>query len=163
MLWPITLIQSALDLRQGHQKKKKKEGNQGQSAQCRMIFVYGPWLRHLSIHPNSHKDFSFLDYLPGKGGSKNGGSPQDTNQRVSRTTMHCPSLACHSGIAAWAAILCPYDTCFYGVMGLSIFSSLPLIGFCWTEEGLGLEKAILLSYNLPPHSASSLSKQQLCN
>ena len=33
---------------------------------------------------------------------------------------------------------CPgrfYDTRFFDVMGLSAFSSLPLVGFCWTEEG----------------------------
>ena len=47
---------------------------------------------------------------------------------VSRTTMNWPPLAPHSGVAAWAAILCPYDTHFYDVMGLCAFSSLPLVG-----------------------------------
>ena len=50
---------------------------------------------------------------------------------VSRTTMHCPPLARHSGVATRAAILCPYDTHFYDVMGLSAFFSLLLVGFCW--------------------------------
>ena len=38
-------------------------------------------------------------------------------------------------VAARAAILCPYDTHFYDVIGLSAFSSLSLIGFCWTVDG----------------------------
>ena len=29
----------------------------------------------------------------------------------------------------------PYETRFYDVMGLSAFSSLPLVGFCWTVDG----------------------------
>ena len=36
------------------------------------------------------------------------------------------------GVAARAVILCPYDTCFYDIIGLWAFSSLPLVGFCWT-------------------------------
>ena len=47
---------------------------------------------------------------------------------ASRTTMHCPPMACHSGVAAWAVILFPYETCFYDVIGLSTFSSLAP---CW--------------------------------
>ena len=36
------------------------------------------------------------------------------------------------GVAAKAVILCSYDTRFYDVIKLSTFSSLPLVGFCWT-------------------------------
>ena len=46
------------------------------------------------------------------------------------TTMHCPPMANHLFVAAWAAISCPYDTRFYDIIGLSTFSSLPLVGFC---------------------------------
>ena len=35
--------------------------------------------------------------------------------------MHCPPLARHTGVAAQAAILCPHDTRFYDIMGLSTF------------------------------------------
>ena len=45
---------------------------------------------------------------------------------------HSPPMARHSGVATWAAILCPYETCFYDIIGLNIFSSHPLVGFCWT-------------------------------
>ena len=79
------------------------------------------------------RDFSFLDSE--RNGSKNGGSPPGERPGVSRTTMHSPPLARHLGVAAWAVISCPYDTRFYDVMGLSAFSSLPLVGFCWTGEG----------------------------
>ena len=74
----------------------------------------------LTLNPT--RDFSFLDYLLGKGGVQNGGSPWIRTGGL-------------SGVAAWAAISCPHDTCYYDVMGLSVFSSLPLVGFCWTEEG----------------------------
>ena len=63
------------------------------------------------------------------------GFPTEYELGVSRTTMHCPPMARHSGFAAWAAILCPYDTRFYDVIGLSAFSSLPLVGFCWIVDG----------------------------
>ena len=52
----------------------------------------------------------------------------------SSTTMRCPSMAQHPGVASRAAILFPYKTPFYDVMGLSAFSSLPLVGFCWTVD-----------------------------
>ena len=39
------------------------------------------------------------------------------------------------GVAAQAAISCPYDTHLYEVIGLSAFTSLPLVGFCWIGEG----------------------------
>ena len=39
------------------------------------------------------------------------------------------------GVAARAAISFPYETRFYDVIGLSAFSSLPLVGFCWTVDG----------------------------
>ena len=54
---------------------------------------------------------------------------------ISRTTIQCPFLARHSGVATWAVISWPCDTRFYDVMGLNAFSSLPLVGFCWTEKG----------------------------
>ena len=63
------------------------------------------------------------------------GVPPGYEPGVSRTTMLSPPMACHSGVAARAAISCPYDTPFYDVIGLSAFSSLPLVGFCLTEEG----------------------------
>ena len=63
------------------------------------------------------------------------GIPPGYEPGVSRTTMHCPPLARHSGVAARAAISCPYDTRFYDVIGLSAFSSLRLVGFCWTVDG----------------------------
>ena len=81
------------------------------------------------------RDFSFPGYLLGKGGVQKWGFPPGYELGVSRTTMHCPLLALHSGVADWAAILCPYDTSFYEVMGLSAFSSLLLVGFCWAKEG----------------------------
>ena len=40
---------------------------------------------------------------------------------VPRATMHCPPLARHLCVTAWAAILSPYDTRFYDVMGLGAF------------------------------------------
>ena len=82
------------------------------------------------VNPNSHQGFSSE-----REGSKNRGFPPGYESGVSRTTMHCTPLARHSGVAARATILYPYDTRFYDVMGLSAFSSFPLIGFCWTEEG----------------------------
>ena len=56
-------------------------------------------------------------------------------QGAFRTTMHCPPLARHLGVAARAALSCPYDTRLYDVIELSPFSSLPLVGFCWTVGG----------------------------
>ena len=44
-------------------------------------------------------------------------------------------MARHLGVAAHAAILSPYETRFYDVIGLTTFSSLPLVGFCWTGDG----------------------------
>ena len=49
--------------------------------------------------------------------------------------MHCAPMARHPGVAARAAISFPYETRFYDVIGLSAFSSLPLVGFCWTVDG----------------------------
>ena len=49
--------------------------------------------------------------------------------------MHCAPTARHSGVAAQAAISFPYETRFYDVIALSAFSSLPLVGFCWTVDG----------------------------
>ena len=63
------------------------------------------------------------------------GFPPGGEPRASRTTMHCPSMARHPGVAARSAISFPYETPFYDVIGLSTFSSLPLVGFCWTVEG----------------------------
>ena len=61
--------------------------------------------------------------------------PLGSEPGTSRTTMHCSPMARHSGVAAWAAISFPYETHFYDVIGLSAFSSLPLVGFCWTVDG----------------------------
>ena len=79
--------------------------------------------------------FSFLDYLLGKGGVKKWGFPMGFEPGTPRTTMHCSPMARHSGVAARAAISFPYETRFYDVIGLSAFSSLPLVGFCWTVDG----------------------------
>ena len=49
------------------------------------------------------------------------GVPPGYEPEVSRTTMHCPPLAPHLGVAARAAISCPYDTRFYDAIGLSAF------------------------------------------
>ena len=59
----------------------------------------------------------------------------DTNRGVSHITMHCPPLARYLGVAAQAAISCLYDARFYDLIGFSAFSSLPLVGFCWTVDG----------------------------
>ena len=63
--------------------------------------------------------------------------PLDTNWGSPAPQCSRPPMACHSGVAAWAAISCPYDTCFYDVVGRSTFSSLPLVEFCWTVDGEG--------------------------
>ena len=57
------------------------------------------------------------------------GVPPGFEPGASRTTMYCPPMARHPGVAAWAAILFPYETPFYDVIGLSAFSSLPLVGY----------------------------------
>ena len=74
--------------------------------------------------------FSFLAYLLGKGGSKKWGFPLGFKPGTPRTTIHCSPMARHPGVAAQAAISFPYETRFYDVIGLSAFSSLPLVGFC---------------------------------
>ena len=63
------------------------------------------------------------------------GVPPGIELGASRTTMHCPPMARHLGVAAQAAISFPYETCFYDVSRLSVFSSLPLVGFGWTMDG----------------------------
>ena len=64
------------------------------------------------------------------------GVPPGYEPGVFRTTMYCPPLARHSGVAAQASISFPYETGpFYDVIRLSAFSSLSLVGFCRTEEG----------------------------
>ena len=69
-------------------------------------------------------------------GSKNGGYSPDTNGGgVFCTTMHYPPMAHHSGVAVGTSLSCAYDTHFYDVIGLPAFSSLPLVGFCWTADG----------------------------
>ena len=88
---------------------------------------------YLTLTPSP--PFSFLDYLLGKGGVKKWGFPLGSEPGTSRTTMHCSPMARHSGVAARAAISFPYETRFYDVIGLSAFSSLPLVGFCWTVDG----------------------------
>ena len=50
---------------------------------------------------------------------------------------HCAPTARHSDDAARAAILFLYVPRFYDVIGFIAFSSLPLVGFCWTVEGKG--------------------------
>ena len=52
----------------------------------------------------------------------------------SRTMMCCPPMAPHSGAAGCVVISFPYEMPFYEVIGLCVFSSLPLVGFCWTGE-----------------------------
>ena len=79
--------------------------------------------------------FSFLAYLLGKGGVKKWGFPLGFEPGTPRTTMHCSPMARHPGVAARGAISFPYETRFYDVIGLSAFSSLPLVGFCWTVDG----------------------------
>ena len=60
------------------------------------------------------------------------GIPPGFEPGISYTTMHCAPQPCHSGVAARAAISCPYETRFYDVIGLIAFSLLSLVGFCWT-------------------------------
>ena len=79
--------------------------------------------------------FSFLAYLLGKGGVKKWAFPLGFEPGTPRTTMHCSPMARHPGVAARATIWFPYETRFYDVIGLSAFSSLPLVGFCWTVDG----------------------------
>ena len=76
-----------------------------------------------------------LSYTVWKGRDPKMGVPPGCEPGLSRTTMPFPPLASHSGVAARAAISCPFDTRFYDVTGLSAFSSLPLIGFFWTDKG----------------------------
>ena len=59
------------------------------------------------------------------------GVPPGFEPGAYRTTMHRPPMARHQGVIAQAVILFPYET----HIRLSAFSSLPLIGFCWTETG----------------------------
>ena len=73
------------------------------------------------------------------------GVPPGFELGTSHTTMYCPPMARHSDVAAQAAISCPYETPFCDVIGLSAFSSLPLIGFCWTAKGYVATLASLLS------------------
>ena len=84
--------------------------------------------------------------------------------------MHCSPMARHPGVAARAAISFPYETHFYDVIGLSAFSSLPLVGFCWTlgvkvEEVLCIVKVeevpcIVNPNSLAPFFVSSLSPRK---
>ena len=46
-----------------------------------------------------------------------------------------PQCTVHPWHATRVAISFPYETRFYDVIGLSAFSSLPLVGFCWTVDG----------------------------
>ena len=81
------------------------------------------------FNPNSHKDF-FVSRLLGKGGVQKMGVSPGYEPGVSCTTMRCPPLAHHSGVADRAAISCLYDTSFYDVIGLKAFSSdFPLLDF----------------------------------
>ena len=78
------------------------------------------------------------------------GVPPGFKPETCRTTVHCPSMERHSGVAAQAAILFPYETPFYDVIELSAFSSDPLVGFCWTIYGwLGLIQASNLNSCFP--------------
>ena len=90
------------------------------------------WTYYLTLTPSP--PFSFLAYLLGKGGVKKRGFPLGFEPATPRTTMHCSPMARHPGVAARAAISFPYETRFYDVIGLSAFSSLPLVGFCWTVD-----------------------------
>ena len=77
-----------------------------------------------------------------KGGVQKCGLPLDTNRGggglgvgVFHTTMHYAPMARHSGVAARAVILCPFETRFCDAIGLGAFSSLPLVGFCKIVDG----------------------------
>ena len=81
------------------------------------------------------RDFSFVDLSPRKERGPKMGFPPGYEPGGLSHHNALSTPARHSGVvAARAAISCPYDTCFYDVMGLNAFSSLPLVGFCWTEE-----------------------------
>ena len=58
------------------------------------------------------------------------GVPLGYEPGASRTTMHCLPRVHHSSVTGRAVSLFPYETPFYDVIGLSTFSSLPLVRFC---------------------------------
>ena len=64
--------------------------------------------------------------------SKKGGSPGIRTRELSHH-RHCPPRARHSDVAAWAAILCPYEAPFYDVIGISAFSWLLRVAFGWVR------------------------------
>ena len=99
------------------------------------VLMLSEWVNHLLLTLTPSPPFSFLAYLLGKGGVKKWGFPLGFEPGTPRTTMHCSPMARHPGVAARAAISFPYETRFYDVIGLSAFSSLPLVGFCWTVDG----------------------------
>ena len=66
------------------------------------------------------------------------GVPPGFEPGVSRTTVHCPPMACWN-VDALAAISCPYETRFYDVIRLSAFSS---------QKGRGLKMGFPLDKNL---------------
>ena len=77
------------------------------------------------INPNSHEKE--------REGSKNGSSP---GYEPGSPAPQCTPLARHLGVAARAAISCPYDTYVYDVIGLGTFSSLPLVGLCMVRVNI---------------------------
>ena len=87
------------------------------------------------VNPNSLAPFFVSSLSPRKGRGQKMGVPPGFRTGDPRTTMHCSPMARHPGVAARAAISFPYETHFYDVIGLSTFSSLPLVGFCWTVDG----------------------------
>ena len=95
------------------------------------------WKRYIDdlLNPNSHAPFFVSRLSRLRKGSKNGGSPPGFRTGGLPHQMHCAPMARHPGVAARATISFPYETRFYDVIGLSAFSSLLLVGFCWTVDG----------------------------
>ena len=120
------------------------------------ITAWFRWDIRLALTPSP--PFSFLAYLLGKGGVKKWGFPLGFEPGTPRTTMHCSPMARHPGVAARAAILFPYETRFYDVIGLSAFSSLPLVGLVRVK---GEEVLCIVNPNsLAPFFVSSLSPRK---
>ena len=85
------------------------------------------------VNPNFHA--LFISRLLRKGDVQKWRFPCGFKPGVSCTTMHCPPLARHLGVAVQTAISCPCETCFYDVIRFSTFSLLSFVGFCWTLDG----------------------------
>ena len=88
-----------------------------------------------NINPNSLAPFFVSRLSPRKGRCQKMGIPPGFRSGDLPHHNALFTMARHSGVAARAAISFPYETRFYDVIGLSAFSSLPHVGFCWTVDG----------------------------